>query len=83
MDDTFDKEFGVWPERAFILLNGTFEYVSLIEASGAIDWEKNVDIWLDDFVHNNSAVSEGTGLLPSGPPFLQYSRVFIAGAIDH
>lgn len=39
MDDDFDRSFGVWPERAFVLMEGMFSYISEMHDDGSIRWE--------------------------------------------
>lgn len=39
MDDEFERSFGVWPERAFVLMDGVFSYISEMHDDGSIRWE--------------------------------------------
>lgn len=39
MDDNFEQSFAVWPERAFVLQDGVFTYISELHEDGSIRWE--------------------------------------------
>jgi len=47
-DNDFDSTFAVWPERAFIIDGGRLSYISKPAPDGSIDWEKEVQHWLEN-----------------------------------
>lgn len=46
MDDDFEKRFAVWPEKAFVLLDGVFAYISNLHEDGSIRWEHELCAFL-------------------------------------
>jgi len=48
MDNTFNKIYAAWPERAYILHKGKMAYICDAQLDGSIDWELGLEKWLQN-----------------------------------
>jgi len=49
MENDFNETYAPWPERAYIIYQGKFAYISDLEEDGSLNWEKGVENWLKQF----------------------------------
>jgi len=46
MENKVNETYAIWPERAYIFVNGIIDYITPPTLNGEINWEEEIEDWL-------------------------------------